>query len=643
MEYADILEKWAEYTNYNPNQTSFNLNNHSYELHEINKRIEHIIKTYDETGALAIIQAKIMFKRLLKSKNINVFDYMENPSIIDKDKEMWDMFFGQEVIDIENAYIDAVDELSTKVVGKVLIGEKNNAEILEDLLKATDTVMESLDKCGRDLFVRGEEILPITRISTHIHLFETLAECLTTLEHTKDGLYLCYINCGNTADGYFGFFLKNNGNLLSINERIDEAYSGQHSHTRNGRWSKDKQYELFPYNYIFDYIEHDYKGYTTKHLIDDKKLAFFELGRQAYFPIIIAMIMISKMYVGKTLDLKIKYVDSLLECNITQLETTNNKLMVVDNSKLIESHKQVDLLFELDKVMKGIYAEEFDSNSSSNIDKNYKETGVFTNSNQLFVDLWGEGFTFNTSKIYQTKSILRIGDTETHNIPPEYVGTEDRLRLQGYYQLRESLANYIRDKIHSEWIAFGKTEAVKSWYIQQIKKNSEKIEILLVQKYLAIQNGEKSLAIGWESNDKDMIDIYYDEEKYPKGFGMTILNKCKNKYGSEYLCPKTNAICTIFFTIAPKNWKHIELLCGCEVPKIVKGWEKCGHFGDGNSILDATDLVTQVGTPFEKYEVNRYRRIYNENIREYEFKISIGYSKRGINQLIKKYKEDLTT
>lgn len=638
MEYADILEKWAEYTNYNPNQTSFNLSNRSYELHEINKRIERIVKTYDETGALAIIQAKIMFKRLLKAATINALAYMENPSIIDKDKGMWDIFHCKEVNDIENAYVDAVDELSTRVIGKVLIGEKNKSGLLEDLFEATDVVMASLDKCGKDLFVRGGEILPITRISTHIHLFETLAECLIALEHTDDGLYLCYINCGSTADGYFGFFLKNNGNLLSINERIDEAYSGQHSHSRNGRWAESKQYELFPYNYIFDYTEHDYKGYASKHLIDDEKLAFFELGHRVYFPIIVAMIMINKVYVGKTLDLKVKYVDSLLACNREQLESSDNKLMVIENSRLIESHENINLSFDLDKVMTGDYAKEFDSSSRVATGKDYRETGTFTNSNQFFVDMWGEGFTFDTSKIYKTKSVLRIGNANSEGIPPEYVGTEDRLRLQGYYQLRESLANYIRDKMHDEWIAFGKTEAVEAWYIQQIKKNSEKIEKLLVEKYLAIQNGEKSLGVGCRSADKDVIDIYYTTKRYPEGFGMTILNECKSRYGSEYYCPKTGAICSMFFTIAPKDWKHLELLCGCEVPKIVKGWREAGHFGDGNSILSATDLVTQVGTPFERYEVNRYERIYNESIYEYEFKVAIGYSKRGFKQILNKYK-----
>lgn len=635
MNYMDILEKWAEYTNYNPNQTSFNLLNRSYELHEINKRIERIMKTYDETGALAIIQVKIMFKRLLKDATYNALAYMENPNIVNKDKEMWDMFYCKEVMEAEKLYIDSVDQLSNKVIGKVLIGERDNKAILDDLFEATDIVMASLDKCNKDLFVRGGQILPITRISTHIHLFETLVECLTALEHIEDGLYLCYINCDGLAEGYFGFFLKNNGNLLSINERIDETYSGQHSHCRNGRWSEDKKYELFPYNYIFNYTEHDYKGYAAKHLIDDKKLAFFELEQKVYFPIVVAMIMISKAYVGKTLNLKMKYVDSLLACNIAKLTEANNKLAIIDNSGLIESHKHLNLDFELDKIMKGGYTEEF----SRSKDKDYRETGTFTDYNQLFIDLWGDGFTYDVSKIYETDSILRIGNSGATDIPPEYVGTEARIRLQGYYQVRASLADYIRDKIHDEWIAYGKTDAVEDWYKQQITNNTENIEKLIVEQYLKIQNGEKTLNSGCHTGDSNILDIYFVEQKHPDGWGYTMLNECKDRYSSEYLCPKTNAVCSMFFTIAPKDWKQLELICGCEVPKIVKGWKADGHFGVGNSILSVTDLISEVGTPFERYEVNRYKKLYNENISEYNFKIAIGFSKRGIKQLIKKYNE----
>ena len=634
MNNLEILDKWAKYTDYDPEQKSFNLLNYTYELHDINKRIERIIKIYDKTGGLAVIQAKIMFKRILKKASYNAFEYMKNPNMVNEDKEIWDIFHCKEVISIENSYIDAINKLSEEIIGKYLIGERNNEEILEDLFEAIDTVMESLEKCNVNLFIKNGQILPINKISTHIHLFETLAECLIALETTNDGLYLCYINCGGTADGYFGFFLKNNGNLLSISERIDEAYSGQHSHCRNARWAENKKYDLFPYDYIFNYTEHDYKGCATKHLIDNEKLAFFELGAKAYLPIIVAMLMIDKQYVGQILDMDINYVDSLLPSNIKMVtESSNNELIVMKSSSLVLSHKSLDLSFDLEKIINGDYAKEFNYDSG----KNYKETGCFTNGSQLFVDLWAEWFSYDPFRIYETSSLLKItdGNSTLINTPPEFVGSKNRIRLQGYYEIRKQLVDYIRDKIHDEWVTYGKTSAIKDWYINCIQSNLAKIEEIVVSEYLSIQNGGKILDINWRTVDKEKIDIYYEEQKYPSGWGNIILNKRKSLSEDEYFCMQTGAICSLFFTFAPKNWRQLELLCGCEVPKIIKGWIVDGHHGDGNSILNATDLVTQVGTPFERYESNRYENLYNEHHISFDFKFSIGYSKRGIKQILK--------
>lgn len=639
MEHREILDKWAKYTNYDPNQSTFNLANYSYELHKVNERIKSIIQLYDRTGALAVIQAKIMFKFILKKTSFNMLRYMQNPGALDEDKEMWDMFHSSEVIAAENTYIEAINKLSDEVIGKTLIGERNDEQVLDGLFEATDIVMKSLEGCNKDLFIKGGRILPITKISTHIHLFETLAQCLTAFEVAEDGLYLVYINCGGTADGYFGFLLRNNSNLLFINERINEAYSGQHQNTRNNRWAENKKYELFPYDFIFNYTEHDYKGYATKHLINEDKLAFFELGPKAYLPIIIAMIMLSKQYIGETLDLPIKYIDILLPSNINKIPAdTENALILPENSALIASHKAIDLSFDLKKIMSGEYAEEFHHNSN----KDYRETGHFTNRNQLLVDHWGQGFSYDPATLYETNTVLRLTNSasDSEEIPPEFIGTRDRIRLQGYYQIRKQLADYIRDRIHDAWVAYGKTPAVIDWYISNIKNNFEKIEMLVAAEYLRIKEGGEALGQSWRWGDSQKIDIYYKEQKYPAVYRSIILNKEKKNgryYSNEYLCNHSGAICNLFFTFAPKDWTQLELLCGSEVPKIVKGWLERGHRGDGNSILDATDLVTEVGTPFEERESEKYESLYGDSNVYFNFAFSIGYSKRGLNQILKKY------
>jgi hypothetical protein len=186
-------------------------------------------------------------------------------------------------------------------------------------------------------------------------------------------------------------------------------------------------------------------------------------------------------------------------------------------------------------------------------------------------------------------------------------------------------------------VAFGKTQAVRDWYLERIKGNINKIEEFVVAEILRIQNGGKISGESWHTSDEERLDIHYVEQKYPEGWGYYILNECKDKYKSEYYCMKTGAVCNIFLSFAPKDYKQLELLCGCEVPKIVKGWRYYGHFGEGNSILSVTDMVTQVGTPFEKYEVNRYKELYNEHNVGFNFTFSIGYSKRGLKQLLKNY------
>ncbi len=635
--YIDILNKWAKFTNYDPNQETFNLATWNYELHKLNKKLEFILKNFDSTGALAVIQAKITFEEIMSQSNIKILDILKNPDVLIKEKEMYELFYSDVVLNAEESYMAAINKITNKIISIKLIGKENIEATKKLLFETTDIVLTSLGKCNEDLFIKGGEILPIRQFSTYIHVFETLANCLTALETAEDGLYLCYINIGSTADGYFGFYLKNNGNILSINERIDEAYQGAHSYSRNARWSDAKQYEMFPYDYIFSYTEHDYKGISTKHIINEENLAFFELGAEAYFPIIVAMVMINQKYCGKVLELPVKYVDSLLQVNINNaIAADNTSLAIVNNSALIESHKAANLFFDLDRVLKGEYASEFQWSDS----KCYKETGIFDNSNQLFVDLWGQGFNFDNESLYESSSLLRLTDKEA-NVTSEFVGTEARMRLQGYYKLRKQLAEYIRDKMYKEWIAFGKTSAVVNWYLNAVRNNIDSIEKMAVMKFLDTKYGKTNLSAGWSSIDKNIkTDIYYIEGLYPIGhYPVSILNNEKQQGIGNYIDTRTGTICNIFFVFNPKDWKAIKELVNCHVPKIVTGWTQNSHRSKGNSILNATDAVDEIGTPFEYDESNRNKR-YEHQHSYYNFAFAIGMSKRSLNQLTKKYENE---
>ena len=209
---------------------------------------------------------------------------------------MWDIFMSEDFSVVEKQFLDTIDSLASKIVGVKQIGERDLEKERAALFDSIVSVTEELTKCKTSLYLKGGQIQPIKNFSTSIHVFDRLAECLLALEQAPDGMYLCYITCGGTADGYFGLYIKSNGTILSLSERIDEAYPGQHRNSRNGRWSEEKKYNLFPYNFMFSFSEHDYLGYAKNHIIDDSQLAFCNLEPEAYMPIILAMVMIANKY-----------------------------------------------------------------------------------------------------------------------------------------------------------------------------------------------------------------------------------------------------------------------------------------------------------------------------------------------------------
>ena len=87
----------------------------------------------------------------------------------------------------------------------------------------------------------------------------------------------------------------------------------------------------------------------------------------------------------------------------------------------------------------------------------------------------------------------------------------------------------------------------------------------------------------------------------------------------------------VVFTLL--NYKGIENLFNTEVPKIVKGWTKEGNRTSGNSLLNATDEVEEINTPFEYY--CSMRPEYENDHTQYNFSFAIGFSKSGFKKYCK--------
>ena len=639
----EILEKWAKFSKYDPEQKSFSFGNNSFFIKEGNDLISKIYNTYDKTGGLAVIYAKHLCIMLLKDRKASFYDILSSPHDYDAAKEMWEIFNSAEVLALEQQYIARINSMVERAMKGRLIG--NSASVghgTEAFFAAVEIAINGLEKTHMDTYAKGGIVKPITKISTHIHVFETLGDCIIALEQAEDGMYLCYIKMYDTADGYFGFFVKNNGNLFSVNERIDEAYVGQHKRRRSASYAERKLYNLFPYDYMFTFSEHDYKGFATKHVIDADDLSIFNLGAEAYYPIVIAASLLKSEYEGAKIDAPLTYIKSLLCVNLLSDGDSGEKLAVLGNSLIVRQHDDMTIGFTVEGIKAGDYAAEF--NKSDNV---VGESGIFSNRNQLFVELYGDGFDYDISNALKTDTHLllpgRDMDKGTHP-NSEFVGTEKRMRFQAYYAARKALAEHIELKMTDELESFHNSfGSVQKWFISSLKNNIGSLNKIIHDFAINAQSDNKQFAYSGHSDNINFSDtkhrpsneplfsIMRIDNICPAGDSVSadaILNDIKRGERLKYVCNITGNLCNVFFVVKPDNYNTLKMMTGLtELPKIVQGWQRNRYFG--NPILNAIDPVDQLRTPFE----NSYHQP-GKKFTYFDFAFAIGFSKRGLKKLM---------
>lgn len=641
MTTEEILSHWLKYSEYDPTQKTFNILSTNYQFHKICENMKKIM-AFDPYGTLAILYAKAKYIELCKDVRVTLADILESQESIAEDKEMWDIFHGEDIITVENDLLAKIDAVVSQVIPAKQLGHRDRDAERKTLYGNIETVVEEMTGLHEDLFLSGGPIGQISYFSTHIHVFDSLAQCLLALETTHDGMYLCYVNSNGTADGNFGFYIKSNGTILSVNERVNEAYPGQHKNSRNGRWQDAKKENLFPYHYIFDFMDHDYKGYPGKQVIDEDKLAFFALGASVYMPLLLSMVLLSGKYAGADIsEMKLKYVDSLLPQNLAVPTPGLQELIVPSNSALAVVNAEYQNVLTTEDIVTNLYAEKFDKN----LRHDDKETDA-----ELFARLYGEGFELDTDALLVANPALKALPADrlaATDITPdcEFVGTKERMDLIAYQQGRAQFAAYIRRRMLEEYELFGGWRAIKEWWLKAVKDNKEKILSLCVQKYIAVKNDEER-NIGQnliDCSDNPLRFISYEENVPSQGcfesdYPLNMAKKAPGRFGmceytGKWYCPITDSVASTYFFFRPNNWRELAILVGEEnLPKCVMGWNRDGHWVDGNPLLSVTDHVTGIGTLLEDRELN-YRK--SSEYSRVNFRFHVGLSKRGLKKLVK--------
>lgn len=675
MQASEILKAWLQYTDYDPNRTAFYLGSLQSSYHTCNKTISSFMP-FNPSGEFAVLYAKKQFQKILSDNRINAFEAISHPELLKPHTDMWKLFTSEDITAIEKTVLDELDSLLAQVIPAKLIGTRDRESEYTALMGAIGSVVEALHKCHVELYLKGGAIGRISHFSTHIHVFNQLAECLLALENSPDGMYLCYLKEYDSADGYFGFFIKSNGTILSVNERLNESYPGEHKKHRNNRYTDDKQYDLFPYNFIFSYDigGYDYKGYAKSHVIDEEQLAFFQLKPDAYLPLVIAMILLRNRYENFTPDhIPLMYVDSLLPVNLHTPLPGSMALTVPANSLIARNNHSLQIDFTTEDITSGKYRDLFPQlpriyNDEREPNLNYRE-----NEENVFIHRYGEGFTIDPERLLErNREVKRLsGSDSAESLTPnsEFVATAEQMQKIAYMNGRKQLTEYIRDKMFQEYLKVGGKPGIQKWWEQALPTAKKKVLDLCLTRYR--QGKDNTFPVGAQHYDITM-DLDARKRPYhgridPLPFNSWPTFKKSGRADlSHPLCCITGQRASHYFFFRIDTYEQLCDLVGTEnVPDILIGYKRRGHRVFGNDALEATDPMTGLGTPFEEEEYRCNRRLWSSDtwsnyylhnpgsrqgdkpFWEYvpddafaynsivDFGFAIGLSKRGLAQLLK--------
>lgn len=647
MDILEILNYWLKITKFDAKQTSFRIFSNDWEFNDKNKKLIEFFNEWDQSGTIPVLYLKFLFNNVIKTKMFTLNDLFENNiENLEELKNLYNKFNSDEFKEIEKNIIKSFETILVQLNTKKLIGNLNS----DDLLICAENVLEEVLNLNVDIYKKGSIIKPFNNFSNQINVFETVSQCLLTIEHSIDGVYLCYITKENSPDGYFGYYIKNNGNLFSINERINEKYIGQHKRMRNHRYAGAKSYDLFPYE-IFDFEGNDYKGYATSHKIDKSKLTFDFLDIKSLMNIIVILYLLNKKYSNKILKGEEVYVNSLFDINVkTAIDFNKNELVPYsNNSSLIKIHKDFKIEFDKKSYFDGSLCNKFNRNSG----KAYDETGTFQNINQGMVEKFGMDFDIETSlkdifETDRTKLLLNSNAGKEIKVKDDYVfnnefiGNRNKIELQAFFMSRKKLANHIINKQLESFKKFGGIEKLKEWYENLLISNVNMIKEKCIEVYKNEELGIKTVRHGFNNddetrfkwirydnlNDKDSQQLHLlksknlinlNHIKYPYTWGDKIHTKDLDNQKEAFH----------YFNFEFINLKNLEEFFGIKFPDFCEGYYCPGYDFKpytGNSILDVVDPIDEL------YSILCDRR-NKETF--YNFSFYIGFSKSNFNKMIK--------
>ena len=626
---ARILNEWASVLEFNPDQKSFDLGNFSLDIHIAGETMKKLISQFDDSGEISVLYAKQFYMDYLKHVSVKLFDLFQDDSDDLKIfRNLYRTMNGVEVESIEQKWFIAVYRILKKL-GIYLIADKFDTSALYN---AVECITKDITKCNIDVFgkgVRSKNNEPFI-YGTTIRAFNTMAECVLNLAASSNGIYLCYISLDNKPDGYFTYIYKCQDTLVSINDRVNESFRGQHNKSRNNRWMEYKCYNLFPYNIIEYGDDRDYKGYATSmKLSDDAELSLTAQGVDAA-KIVITMMMIENFvkYKMDFDDYELSYSDVMLPANRSKLlQSEGTELLILKTNEIAQYHDSVDFNISRDKVICGL-----DEDDPIVLKNKYSDFKYSKESSESVKDMFPE-FKFDES------SILAIRDEDQ----AEFIGTYSKMREQAYMDARKEFAAYCRKQIASKYLEVGGVKFFNDWFNATLRVHINDVKNAAVRKYTSgTKNGFDYCSQVVDPDFMYSIRVDFDDAYSGPTSNIYLCNRIYAGNGYKYICPITGNVANVWFKFRIRSANDLKELLGTDecIPELLRSFRSDRDYHT-NNLLSSHDELAVVGAPIEDHmwnsnEMKEVREKLGESdYINHRLECCIGFSKRGLNKLIK--------
>lgn len=639
IDVKSIINKWIEITEYDKDQRSFNLLSSNYAFHRAGDFASKLTQ-YDRFGYFTVLYLKASFESICKGIHVSLIDCLKDPSILKDYMSMWELFESPEFRDLERSTINTI--IGTTNMNKA-IGQADISYELDMFRDSVEYIAEELSSCKTEAFYLDPSTTISNNIKFHsnIEVANTTTECVLRIEKSDDGLYLCYITDYNSCGGYFAYMLKSGNNIISINDRIDESFVGQHTRSRNNRFIEDKKWHIFPYSDVIEPEGSDYKGYAKSLKCTQNQFEIRNLSNNFKYTVMLAAYLIMQRFSGMKLsdileedNIEVVYVDSMMN-NSANLSETNAIVPIDSNSLVVKTNRQLSFDFDSDNVK----SDEFNNKYNYQDNRNRKYSGSYRDINKVLIETYGEGFHLNSENVL-VRQYPKLTDGDSDTVVSEFIGPKDKIEMEYYRQCRLQLRNYIVNKMIEEYAEFGGYDAVINWYEKAIHDNKENLIQRCIRFYKDVQEGiEHSCDISnWGIPCGDSLSVSIlegaDRGKYiPRQNPKFIVNEQTSE--STFRCPITGKNANVWFVFQPNTYQNIEKLVDKQVPKILEGFKYSGYDGSaGNNLIHSCDPVGFIENPFACHRSFEIQKNF-PGVSSEPFNIAVGLSKLGINRLLK--------